>query len=321
MSRPQYDVVSQYTGTGLLSDYTFDFLISKKEQVQVIITDSNDVELQRVYGDDVTILDDVLFDDEGGGTVKLASALTLNHKLLILLAPDEPVQESRLRNKSSFTLRSIEAALDELSGQIQRAFYKLKGTFSIHELDIQAGFDPRLPPGIADQAGRVLQVNADGDGLEYGASTGDISGVSADAAAAAASAIAAALSAADSAASATAADASATAAAASAQDAQDIADNIAIPPPTFVDFNGPTSGSLSRNEIGIIRAGASFALALDNTALVAGDVIEVKNLGLAGNLTVTPTGADIDGASSKVFPSSTNASYKFRYTGTEWITT
>lgn len=281
MSRPYYDVKESYTGTGSLDSYSFDFKITSLLHLLVLEYDSDGVETQRVRGDDNTYLDSVTFDaSEGGGTVTLAANLPSGYSLVLLLANDEPTQDYEFRNKTSFTLRRFEDALDAILGAVQRLVYRVNQTVRINDLDDEEAFNGQLPAGIADNAGKVFIINEDGDGLEFGPTADQIA------------------------------------------NAQGYAEQlIAAGVPTFVEFNGPTSGTLNRGEFGIIRAGASFALALDNIGLVPGDRVEVKRLGFTGVLTVTPTGANIDGAASKVFAGSTNASYTFRFTGTEWIVT
>lgn len=315
MSRAQYVVKQSYTGTGSLDSYTFDFKIESKSHLLVVVLDDTGAEVQRVRGTDLVFLSDVTFDAvDGGGTVTLQANLTADYVIIFLLANDEPLQEYEFRNKTSFTLRRFEAALDAILGAVQRLAFRSKQAFRIHDADDESAFDTQLPPGIANQAGRVFAINSTADGVEFGPTITEISNAQTySVAASTAQGFAEDAQ--------TAAENAALAAASAASSANDALIALQASIPTFVEFNGPISGSLSRNEIGIIRSGVSFALTLDNTDLALGDVIEVKFLGFTGNLTVAPTGANIDGVASKILMGSTNASYKFRYTGTEWIIT
>jgi hypothetical protein len=251
MSREQFAPKQTYTGTGSLDEYTFDFKITDLSQLEIVEVDDNGAETQRVRGDDNTYLSGVVFDAiEGGGTVTLAADLPANYKLILLLADDAPTQPYKFRNKTSFTLRRFEDALDNILGAVQRLAYKTKQSLRLHDLDDASAINLQLPPDFAANAGRTFCVNVAGDGLDYGASTADIANAQGYAAAAAQS--------------------------------------------------------------------AADALAAAGSLLVSSFV---EYLGFTGICTVTPAGANIEGVASKALPTSVNASYKFRYTGTEWIIT
>ena len=192
MSRSTYAPKEEYTGTGSLDTYTFDFKITAKSQLLIVEVNDSGVETQRVRGTDVTYLTSVTFDAvDGGGTVILAANLTNNYKLVLLLADDAPVQSYEFKNKTSFTLRRFEDALDETAGATQRLTYRGKQAFRIHDLDDEDTFNGQLPPGAATSGDKVLKVNAGGTGMEYGPSAGDISNAEGYANAASASAAAA----------------------------------------------------------------------------------------------------------------------------------
>lgn len=175
MSRPLYDVKEKYVGTGLLDEYTFDFKITSKDQLLVIVTDDDDVEVQRLRGTDTTFLSDVIFDAvAGAGTVQLQAVLPADYTIIILLADDAPVQTYEFRNKTSFTLRTFEDALDLIMGAVQRLAYLAKQGLRIHDLDEEEDFDCSLPPGIVDNGDKILIVNNAGDGFDFGPNWNDI---------------------------------------------------------------------------------------------------------------------------------------------------
>lgn len=199
MSRASYEVKHIYTGTGLLDTYTFDFKIEEKKQLLVIETNAAEEETQRVRGTDLTYLSSVTFDAvDGGGTVVLAANLGPGSKLILLLANDEPTQPYEFRNKTSFTLKRFESALDWIAGAVQRLTYRSNQSIRIHDLDDEETFNTMLDPGIdgPNNYDRVVKVNGDGTGFELGASYGDIDSAVDYAAAALASQNAAAVSAA-----------------------------------------------------------------------------------------------------------------------------
>jgi hypothetical protein len=175
MSIPQYAPKQTYTGTGSLANYTFDFNIFALTQLLVIEVNAAGVETQRVRGTDTTYLSSVTFDAvNGGGTVVLAANLPAGYNLILLEANDAPTQDYRFRDKNSFSVKRFEDALDAILAAVQRLVYRANQSFKIHDLDDETTFNTQLPPGIADNAGRVFQVNQDGDAFEYGPTTNEI---------------------------------------------------------------------------------------------------------------------------------------------------
>lgn len=173
MSRPTYDVKETYTGTGLLSTYTFDFKIESSSQLLVIEVNALGVETQRVRGNNLTYLSGITINPISGGSVTLAAPLATGYRLILLLANDAPVQSFEFSNKTTFSLKRIENALDVLAGAIQRLVYRGKQSIRIHDLDNEETFNAQLPPGIATQATRTIRVNSAGTGFEFGQSSSE----------------------------------------------------------------------------------------------------------------------------------------------------
>lgn len=169
MTIASYSPKETYTGTGFLDTYTFDFKIEDESYLEVVVLNASDVETERVRGDDVVFLSSITFDPVlGGGEIVLASPLPLNYTLILLLANDAPTQTYEFKNKNTFTLPRIEAALDFIVGMVQRLVYRSKQSLRIHDFDDEETFDTRLPPDIAvTGAGAYLRVKLDGTGLEY----------------------------------------------------------------------------------------------------------------------------------------------------------
>lgn len=176
MSIPEFRVKEQWLGTGLLSDYTFDFTIQDPTHLELIIQDAAGLEVDRIRGDDIVFLSGIVFDAKnGGGTVSLAAALPQDYVITALLAPDEPIQPSEFRGKFNFTLELFELALDRLVCQIQRLAYWGRRSIKLHDLDDIEQFDMTLPKGAASNFGKCLIINTAGDGIDYGATLADIS--------------------------------------------------------------------------------------------------------------------------------------------------
>ena len=192
MSRDTYAPKEVYVGANNLAIYTFDFKIEALAQLLVIEVDDNGVETQRVLGTDSVYLSGVVFDAvEGAGTVTLAANLPTDFNLILLLANDLPTQTFKFRNKTSFTLKRFESALDLIAGAVQRLAYRGKQAFRIHDLDDEDTFNSQLPPGVATSQDRVLIVNSAGDGMAYGPTAAVIASAESEANDAAASAAAA----------------------------------------------------------------------------------------------------------------------------------
>lgn len=220
MSVTSYEPRAEYIGDGTLDEYTFDFKIKALTDLVVGVVDTDLTLDFEVLGDDTTDLDSVDFDPvNGGGTVYLPAVLATGKQIYILLADDDPLQESEFRNKGDFELKRIEDALDAIVGQTQRLAYLVQRSLKLTNIFPDSDtFDVTVPIKTTDQvdqdtANRVVAVNEDGDGMQLGPSILDLA---AQAAAADADAAAAAASAAQAAADAATADADATAAAASA---------------------------------------------------------------------------------------------------------
>lgn len=170
MSRSQYNVKETYVGTGSLASYTFDFKIEELSQLLVIVYNAAGVEVKRVRGDDTTYLSSVVFDSMlGGGTVNLLANLANNYNIVILLANDAPTQPFQFSNKSSFSLKTFEMALDWAVGAIQRLAYRASLTIQLD--DINNNVNPVLPGNLADNATKLVRVNDAGNGFIFGDST------------------------------------------------------------------------------------------------------------------------------------------------------
>lgn len=178
MSRPYFNVKSIYTGTGSLSAYTFDFKITLLEQIRIVIVDNTNEVIENIRGDEASAYVDTIVPDEqeiGGGVVNLIAPLQSGYRMVLLLEDPEPSQDFEFKNKTSFTLNRFESALDRIVGSIQGFVLKTRQSLRIHSVDDEESFNPELPPGIDTKGNRVLAVNEDGDGFQFGPTIEDIS--------------------------------------------------------------------------------------------------------------------------------------------------
>lgn len=166
MSRPDFDVRADYTGTGSLDTYTFDFKIERAKDLLIKKYDDTGLLTHSVRGDEIgSFLADLTFDEvAGGGEIELAANLPSGHKLVILLANDEPTQSFQFKSNFDQSLPRLEKAFDWVVGPIQRLVYRLKYMWTLPDnFDVDT-FNMEIP---TPQAGKVLAINADGDGLEW----------------------------------------------------------------------------------------------------------------------------------------------------------
>lgn len=211
---PGYNVKEQWLGQNNTLAFNFDFTIQDPTHLQIYVQDNNGIEVENIRGNDTTYLAGVTFDSQnGGGTITLLAFLPQDYVLTIYLANDAPVQTSIFRNKFSFTLFSLELALDYIMCALQRVAFLGARSLRLHDLDDIDLFNPMLPLGASSNPNAILALDPFGAGIVFGPS---VTSVAANAAAAIASAAAASTSAASASSSQTSAAASAAAAAASA---------------------------------------------------------------------------------------------------------
>lgn len=162
-----FDVKEQWLGTGDANSYTFDFKIFDPSELLIYVQDTSGNVVEQIRGDDTTFLAGVSFDSiQGGGTITLINNLTDGYSLTALSANDLPDQPTAFPNKSSFSLRAIEGALDYLAIQIQRISWLAQRSMRMHDLDDIDSFNPTLPQNIASYPGGILAVKEDGSGFE-----------------------------------------------------------------------------------------------------------------------------------------------------------
>lgn len=169
MSRTTYAPKQSYIGTGTLNVYTFDFKIESNTQLLIVVLDAAGLEVQRVKGDDVTYLSGVVFDSVlGGGTVTLLANLPASYKIILLLANDAPTQPYEFSNKTSFSLKRIENALDFIVGAVQRLAFRASQSIKLNDADNETVINTQLPGKLSDNLNKTIIVNATGDGLTFG---------------------------------------------------------------------------------------------------------------------------------------------------------
>lgn len=164
MSIPNFEPRSDYIGTGIVSDYSFNFKITDKSQMKVVKTDDTNTVVWEVTGDDLNYFT-VSFNDDYGGQVSLIDPLELDYNLYIYLDAKEPVQTKELKNRKYYDLAQIEAAIDLLALQVQAVAYIAKRAPILGKLVTQNLADA-FNMDIELIAEAVITINSTGDGFE-----------------------------------------------------------------------------------------------------------------------------------------------------------
>lgn len=175
MSIAEFKPRAEYIGADNLNEYSFDFKITNVDQIITRITGPLFDLICEVRGIDFVFVQGITYDAVlGKGVVSLTANLATNYNLTILLAPDAPIQTTEFRNKSDFTLRRLEQALDVQMSAIQRLSYSVQRALKLSDnIKLDSTFSPVVPVNttdtlIQDNRSRVLQVNATNDGFELG---------------------------------------------------------------------------------------------------------------------------------------------------------
>lgn len=194
MSVTEYLPRADYIGNGSVKDYSFDFKITEKRQLRIIVTDAAYAPQFIIRGDDAFFLTGVDFDPiNGKGQIHLTSNLANNYHLTILLDENAPIQPWRWRNKGDFYIRDFESGLDNAYAAIQTLTRKVARALRISEnLTDVSTFNPELPinsvdPLVEDNADKLLAIGVDNASLKLGPTIGEFyDGLAAAVAAAAA---------------------------------------------------------------------------------------------------------------------------------------
>lgn len=140
-----YETRSIALGDNVTTKVQFDFLITKKADLQLTIIQTGVTPII-VDGNDTTYISDVTFDPVGGGgTVTFLAALVTGKTYYIDLNVVEPTQPNLFRNRSVYDLRAFETAIDYIVTQIQTLFRNTERSLRFkRHVDISV-FSPFLP--------------------------------------------------------------------------------------------------------------------------------------------------------------------------------
>jgi hypothetical protein len=107
-----------FNGNDVTTSFPFTFKVFTKTDIQVILTDINNVETTLVLDSDYTVLLNLDQNSNAGGTISYSSLAT-GEKLTIVGAV-EYTQETDIQNQGGFYPEVIENALDKITMQIQQ---------------------------------------------------------------------------------------------------------------------------------------------------------------------------------------------------------
>ena len=161
--RSEYSVREVYTGDAIQTDFTFDFKVVNPDHLLVVLVDEYGDELWKKRGTDTSSFSTTLNEDGSGGSIIWPIAPDEDYTIILLLADDQPKQESKYTADSKYTMKKIEASFDALSGQIQRIRYLLDRSIRLPEKWVGA-FNTEAPEVIAES---VPMISADRTAITF----------------------------------------------------------------------------------------------------------------------------------------------------------
>ena len=112
-------IAGPFTGTGLVSTYSFTFKVFSDDDIMVVEADTDNAETTLVLNTDYTVSLNADQDVSPGGSITLSAPLATNYKLVITSAV-ENLQPLDLTNAGGFYPTVINDALDRACIQIQQ---------------------------------------------------------------------------------------------------------------------------------------------------------------------------------------------------------
>lgn len=112
-------IAGPFTGTGLVSTYSFTFKVFSDDDIMVVEADTNDIESTLVLNTDYTVSLNADQDVSPGGSITLSAPLATNYRLVITSAIGN-LQPLDLTNAGGFYPTVINDALDRACIQIQQ---------------------------------------------------------------------------------------------------------------------------------------------------------------------------------------------------------
>lgn len=202
-----------HVGNGTAESFTFDFKIINDSDLEVVVTDTDDVDTTLTLDDTVSGYE-VVYDDangESGGYINLhAGALTDSY--VITISRTVPLtQETDIKNQGYYYPHLHENAFDKLTMIAQQLNRDMELSIKVHASE-DSSFDGTLPSPIGSYTDSCVVIASDGLGFDFGPSVADIEAAATAAADAPVYAAAAAVSATSAATSATSASTYATSA-------------------------------------------------------------------------------------------------------------
>lgn len=167
MSIDAYNPRQEFVGDGVVDTYTFDFRIRKSSHLLIAVYDDQFEKQFEVRGDDTTYIDTLTFDPLlDGGEIVFKNPIDNLYHLFLILDNNEPIQTSEFRDKSDFTLRLFERALDWLANPMQSILYRVSRALTMSQATLDAtGFNMELPPFPGPN--QVPAINDDEDGWTW----------------------------------------------------------------------------------------------------------------------------------------------------------
>jgi hypothetical protein len=167
---------NDYVGNGAASTYPYTFPIVDESHVRVTVRLTTGSEQTLTLNTHYTVTG---VGNAGGGDVVLTAGafawLTANKLTTDVALVNRRVvpltQQTDIRNQGSYFADTHEDVFDYLTSIDQQQQDEIDRSVKLPETVAAAGFDPTLPPDIADNPGAAIIVNDAGDGLSLGATS------------------------------------------------------------------------------------------------------------------------------------------------------
>jgi len=166
-----------YTGDGATSVYAYTFRIFANTDLLVTVKDTSDVETTLALTTDYTVSG---VGEASGGNVTLVDSSQawldgdgdlLTDYVLTIRRVRPLTQTTDIRNQGDFLPETHEDSFDHGIMVAQQQQDELDRSIKLPETLDPSDFDLNLPTNFADSPNQAVLVNADGDGLTFGADT------------------------------------------------------------------------------------------------------------------------------------------------------
>lgn len=156
---------NDYVGNNTTPTYNYAFKIFNKNDLLVTQKDTNNVETTLVVDTDYTVAN---VGDVDGGTITLTAGNLATGYTLTIRRVLQPIQSTDIRNQGDFYPEAHENQFDKFAMLFQQQQDELNRSVKNPESISSSAFDPTLPTGITEGAGKAVIINSTNNGFSIG---------------------------------------------------------------------------------------------------------------------------------------------------------